>query len=68
MGAARVIAIDHFPRRLELARKFGAETINFEGSKTCEALMELTGGIGPDAAIDALGLEAHGFFVDNVVD
>ena len=68
MGAARVIAIDHFPRRLELARKFGAETINFEESATYEALMEMTGGIGPDACIDAVGLEAHGLFVDNVVD
>src|SRR5437762_6097268 len=68
MGAERVIAIDHFPTRLELAKKFGAETINFEESKTYEALMEMTGGIGPDAVIDAVGLEAHGFFVDNVVD
>ena len=68
MGAARVIAIDHFPHRLELAKKFGAETINFEESKTYEALMELTGGIGPDACIDAVGLEAHGFFADNVID
>lgn len=68
MGAARVIAIDHFPRRLELAASFGAETINFEETKTYEALMEMTGGIGPDACIDAVGLEAHGLFVDNVVD
>jgi threonine dehydrogenase-like Zn-dependent dehydrogenase len=68
MGAARVIAIDHFPHRLDLAKKFGAETINFEESKTYEALMEMTGGIGPDAVIDAVGLEAHGFFVDNVID
>ncbi len=68
MGAERVIAIDHFPRRLELARKFGAETINFEESKTYEALMEMTGGIGPDACIDAVGLEAHGLFADNVWD
>lgn len=68
MGASRVIAIDHFPHRLELAKKFGAETINFEESKTYEALMEMTGGIGPDACIDAVGLEAHGFFVDNIVD
>ena len=66
--AARVIAIDHFPHRLELARKFGAETINFEESETYEALMDMTGGIGPDAVIDAVGLEAHGFFVDNVID
>src|ERR1700744_2312017 len=68
MGAERVIAIDHFPHRLELAKKFGAETINFEESAVYEALMELTGGIGPDACIDSVGLEAHGFFVDNVLD
>jgi threonine dehydrogenase-like Zn-dependent dehydrogenase len=68
MGAERVIAIDHFPHRLELARRFGAETINFEDSKTYEALMEMTGGIGPDAVIDAVGLESHGLFLDNVVD
>ncbi|GHD04357.1 zinc-dependent alcohol dehydrogenase [Novosphingobium pokkalii] len=68
MGAERVIAIDHFPRRLELAAKFGAETLNFEESKTYEALMQMTGGIGPDACIDAVGLEAHGLFVDNVWD
>ena len=54
--------------RLELAKRFGAETINYEESKTYEALMEMTGGIGPDAVIDAVGLEAHGFFLDNVVD
>jgi len=68
MGAERVIAIDHFPHRLELAKKFGAETINFEDSAVYEALMEMTGGIGPDAVIDSVGLEAHGFFVDNVID
>ncbi|WP_374943238.1 zinc-dependent alcohol dehydrogenase [Sphingomonas sp.] len=68
MGAERVIAIDHFPARLALAAKFGAETINFEETDTYEALMLMTGGIGPDAVIDAVGLEAHGLFVDNVVD
>ena len=68
MGAHRVIAIDHFPRRLELARGLGAEVINYEESQTYEALMEMTGGIGPDAVIDAVGLESHGAFVDNVVD
>ena len=62
MGAERVIAIDHFPHRLELARKFGAETINFEQSKVYEALQEMTGGIGPDATMDCVGLEAHGAF------
>lgn len=68
MGAERVIAIDHFPHRLELARKFGAETINFEQSATYDALMQMTGGIGPDAVIDSVGLEAHGLFVDNAID
>ena len=68
MGAERVIAIDHFPKRLELARRFGAETINFEETSVYDALMEMTGGIGPDACIDSVGLEAHGLFVDNVVD
>lgn len=68
MGAERVIAIDHFPRRLALAARFGAETVNFEESRTYDALMAMTGGIGPDACIDAVGLEAHGLFVDNVID
>ncbi|MCD2323710.1 glutathione-dependent formaldehyde dehydrogenase [Sphingomonas sp. IC-56] len=68
MGAHRVIAIDHFPHRLELAAKFGAETINFEEIDTYYALMEMTGSIGPDAVIDSVGLEAHGFFADNIID
>ena len=68
MGAERVIAIDHFPARLELARGFGAEVINYEQTKVYEALMDMTGGIGPDACIDAVGLEAHGAFADNIWD
>ena len=68
MGAERVLAIDHFPHRLELARQFGAETINFEQTDTYDALMQMTGGIGPDAVIDSVGLEAHGLFVDNAID
>ncbi len=68
LGAHRVIAIDHFPRRLELARQFGAEMINYEDTKVLEALFDMTGGIGPDACIDAVGLEAHGAFVDNIID
>ena len=55
-------------KRLALAKRFGAETINFEESAVYEALMEMTGGIGPDAVIDSVGLEAHGLFVDNVID
>lgn len=68
MGAARVIAIDHYPHRLELARKLGAETINFHATDVREALMEMSGGIGVDAVIDAVGMEAHGFAIDNMID
>jgi threonine dehydrogenase-like Zn-dependent dehydrogenase len=68
MGAAQVIAIDHHPHRLELAARFGAKVINFEDTHVGEALMEMTGGLGPDAVIDAVGMEAHGFALDNVVD
>lgn len=68
MGAARVIAIDHYPRRLELARQLGAETINFHETDVREALLEMSGGIGVDAVIDAVGMEAHGFGVDNMLD
>lgn len=68
MGAARVIAIDHYPHRLELARSLGAEVINFRESNVSEALMEMSGGIGVDAVIDAVGMESHGFAIDNVFD
>ncbi|MES2034148.1 MAG: zinc-dependent alcohol dehydrogenase [Pseudomonadota bacterium] len=68
MGAHRVIAIDHYPRRLELAKSMGAEVINYHDVKVREALMEMTGGIGPDACIDAVGMESHGFTIDNVID
>ena len=60
LGAARVIATDRFPNRLRLAReKAGAETINYEEMDVYDALMEATGGRGPDACIDAVGMEAH---------
>jgi threonine dehydrogenase-like Zn-dependent dehydrogenase len=62
LGAERVIAIDRFPYRLQLAKaKAGAtEVLNYEEVDVLEALAELTGGRGPDACIDAVGLEAHG--------
>ena len=68
MGASKVIAIDHYPHRLELARKLGAEIVNFRESNVREALMEMSGGIGIDAVIDAVGMESHGFAVDNMID
>jgi threonine dehydrogenase-like Zn-dependent dehydrogenase len=68
LGAERVIAIDHHPHRLELAKSLGAELIDFEEVDVREALVEMTGGIGPDACIDAVGMESHGFSIDNVID
>jgi threonine dehydrogenase-like Zn-dependent dehydrogenase len=60
LGAERVIAIDRFQYRLDMARqKAGAETINYRDVDVPEALEELTGGRGPDACIDAVGMESH---------
>ena len=61
LGAARVIAIDRLPERLEMARSLGAITVDYseEDVSVLTALKDLTGGIGPDACIDAVGLEAH---------
>ena len=62
LGAERVIAIDRFPYRLQMARERARawETINYEEESVLERLKELTGGRGPDACIDAVGMEAHG--------
>jgi threonine dehydrogenase-like Zn-dependent dehydrogenase len=68
LGAERVIAIDRVPERLQLARDGGAETIDYTTTDVRDALAELTGGRGPDACIDAVGLEAHGNTVDAVYD
>jgi threonine dehydrogenase-like Zn-dependent dehydrogenase len=59
LGAERVIAIDHIPERLAMAEASGAETINYDEENVYEALMEMTGGRGPDACIDDVGMEAH---------
>ncbi|HEX7226670.1 MAG TPA: zinc-dependent alcohol dehydrogenase [Candidatus Binatia bacterium] len=61
LGAERVIGIDRLSERLQMAsEKAGAaETINYEETDVYERLMELTGGLGPDACIDAVGMEAH---------
>jgi threonine dehydrogenase-like Zn-dependent dehydrogenase len=69
LGAERVFAIDRFPERLALAETFGkAETLNYEALDLIEELKVRTGGRGPDACIDAVGLEAHGTTVDAFVD
>jgi len=61
LGAGRVIAIDRIPERLALARSIGAITVDYsqDDVRVLTALKDLTGGIGPDACIDAVGLEAH---------
>jgi threonine dehydrogenase-like Zn-dependent dehydrogenase len=61
LGAERVILIDRFDYRLRMARENrGVETLNYEEVDSVpETLKELTGGRGPDACIDAVGLEAH---------
>jgi threonine dehydrogenase-like Zn-dependent dehydrogenase len=59
LGAGRVFAVDRVPSRLELARRLGAEVIDFSAESPVEALKRLTGGIGVDRAIDAVGVDAE---------
>lgn len=68
-GAERVIAIDRYPERLQLARDFGAETLDYSATDDLvDRLHELTHGMGPDSCIDAVGMEAHGTTLDAVYD
>ncbi len=57
LGAERVIAIDTVDERLEMARKGGAETLDFRQEDIYERIMDLTKGRGADACIDAVGTE-----------
>lgn len=69
LGAERVIAIDRIPERLQMAKEqCKAEVINYEEIDPGEALKEMTGGRGPDACIDAVGMEAHGTDIDYLYD
>lgn len=67
-GAGKVIAIDEYPGRLALAKGLGAETLDFTQTRVYEALMEMSGGLGPDAVIDAVGMESHGWAPDAIMD
>jgi threonine dehydrogenase-like Zn-dependent dehydrogenase len=68
LGAERVIAIDDVPERLEMAAAAGAEIIE-DTESVYEALMTATAGRGPDACIDAVGMEAHGHHaIDALLD
>jgi threonine dehydrogenase-like Zn-dependent dehydrogenase len=70
LGAERVIAVDRVPERLRMAREqCGADTIDYEAvDSVIETLKEATGGRGPDACIDAVGMEAHGHGVQYAYD
>lgn len=59
LGAGRIIAIDTIASRLEMARAQGAEVIDFNAEYPIEAIKDLTGGIGVDRAIDAVGVDAN---------
>jgi threonine dehydrogenase-like Zn-dependent dehydrogenase len=58
MGAGRVIAVDTIESRLEMARKQGAEIIDFNREDPVEIIKSLTGGIGVDRVIEAVGVDA----------
>lgn len=69
LGAERVIAIDRFPERLQLAERGGAETLDYSAcDDVVEELKFRTGGRGPDACIDAVGLEAHAVTPSGIYD
>ncbi len=67
MGAGRVLAIDNVPGRLEIARRQGAEIIDFNSVNPVQALLEMTAGIGPDRVIDAVGVDARSPQVESSV-
>jgi len=58
MNAARILAVDTIPSRLEMAQKQGSEVIDFNQGNPIEVIRELTDGIGVDRAIDAVGVDA----------
>ncbi|MFL5577246.1 MAG: zinc-dependent alcohol dehydrogenase [Gemmatimonadaceae bacterium] len=59
LGAGRIFAVDCVPDRLEMARMQGAEVVNFEEEDPVEAIVQMTGGIGVDRVIDAVGIDAQ---------
>jgi len=69
LGAERVIAIDRFPERLRMARENAkAEIIDYSRRRVLDALAEMTGGRGPDACIDAVGMESHAHGLPGLYD
>ncbi|MEJ7848888.1 MAG: zinc-dependent alcohol dehydrogenase [Pyrinomonadaceae bacterium] len=70
LGAEKVVLIDHYEERLQLARKENENltTINFDKKEVYDELLDMTGGRGPDSCIDAVGLESHGSSPDALLD
>jgi threonine dehydrogenase-like Zn-dependent dehydrogenase len=71
LGAGKVIALDdesQVPERLQMARAAGAITVDIHDEYVYERLLDLTGGLGPDICIDAVGMEAHGYSLDYYYD
>ncbi len=67
-GAGRVIGVDNVPERLTMAAMHGIETVDYSAVDSVrDVMLELTGGRGVDAAIDAVGMEAGGSFIDSVL-
>ena len=59
LDAGRILAVDTIESRLEMAQDQGAEVIDFNQDDPLEAIKELTGGIGVDRLIDAVGVDAN---------
>jgi threonine dehydrogenase-like Zn-dependent dehydrogenase len=59
MGAGRVIAVDHRDDRLAMARRQGAEVVNFDEEDPVQTIVQMTGGVGVDRVIDAVGVDSE---------
>ncbi|HEX4124457.1 MAG TPA: zinc-dependent alcohol dehydrogenase [Tepidisphaeraceae bacterium] len=71
LGAGKVIALDDaamVPERLQMARDAGAITVDIHDEWVYERLQDLSGGMGPDICVDAVGMEAHGYSIDAFYD
>lgn len=67
-GVERVIGVDTVPERLSLAAKYGVETVDFGAvDRVRDVILEMTGGRGVDAAIDAVGMEADGSVMGSIL-
>ena len=71
LGAEKFISIDNIPERLLMAEEAGAETLNFQNDderNLFDQFKDKTGGRGPDACVDTVGMEAHGTSPGEIYD